>query len=153
MADRDKLRRKTWPLSDDDFLFTLNQVSLKRLSDETPFIQTGSNMAYDEILAQRVYQLLKRRAGFSQRKMFGGICFMLHGNMCCGITQHELMLRLGEKNALKALETPYTREMDFTGKPLKSMIYVEQPGFEDDESLRYWVNQAVKFVQSLPPKS
>lgn len=78
---------------------------------------------------------------------------MLHGNMCCGVTQNELMLRLGANNALKALETPYTREMDFTGKPLKSMIYVEQPGIEDDQSLRHWVNQAVKFVQSLPPKS
>ncbi len=133
-------------------LSTLNQVTLKRLSDKTPFFRSGSNMAYDEILAQRVYQLLKRRTGFSQRKMFGGICFMLHGNMCCGVTQNELMLRLGENNALKALEAPYTREMDFTGKPLKSMIYVEQPGFEEDESLRYWVNQAVKFVQSLPPK-
>ncbi|MFH1300155.1 MAG: TfoX/Sxy family protein [Planctomycetota bacterium] len=110
-------------------------------------------MAYDENLAQRVHQLLHRRTGFSQRKMFGGICFMLHGNMCCGVTQHELMLRLGEKNAFKALEMPHTREMDFTGKPLKSMIYVEQSGFEEDDDLKYWVNQAVKFVQSLPPKT
>ncbi len=78
---------------------------------------------------------------------------MLHGNMCCGVTQNELMLRLGEKKALKALEEPYTREMDFTGKPLKSMIYVDPPGFEVDEDLEYWVNQAIKFVQSLPRKS
>ncbi|QDU09315.1 TfoX/Sxy family protein [Gimesia aquarii] len=110
-------------------------------------------MAYDEALAQRVHQLLKRRKGFSQRKMFGGMCFMLHGNMCCGITHQELMLRLGEKNTAKALEESFTREMDFTGKPIKSMIYVERPGFEDDADLKYWVNQAVKFVQSLPPKS
>ncbi|MCA9015074.1 MAG: TfoX/Sxy family protein [Planctomycetaceae bacterium] len=110
-------------------------------------------MAYDEELAQRVHQLLKRRKGFSQKKMFGGICFMLHGNMCCGVTQNELMLRLGVKNAIKALEEPFTREMDFTGKPLKSMIYVERPGFDDDHDLKYWVDQAVKFAQSLPPKT
>jgi len=110
-------------------------------------------MAYDETLAQRVYLLLNRQKGFSQRKMFGGLCFMLHGNMCCGITQNELMLRLGEINALKALEMPYTREMDFTGKPLKSMIFVDQPGFAGDDDLKYWVSQAVKFVKSLPPKT
>ena len=110
-------------------------------------------MAYDEILAQRVHQLLKRRKGFSQRKMFGGICFMLHGNMCCGVTQNELMLRLGEEKAIEALEEPFTREMDFTGKPLRSMIYVERLGFQNDDDLKYWVNQAIKFVQSLPPKS
>ncbi|WP_298866817.1 TfoX/Sxy family protein [uncultured Gimesia sp.] len=109
-------------------------------------------MAYDETLAERVHKLLKRQQGFSQRKMFGGLCYMLHGNMCCGITQNELMLRLGEKNAMKALEMPYTREMDFTGKPMKSMIFVEQPGFEEDDDLKYWVSQAVKFVKSLPPK-
>jgi len=110
-------------------------------------------MSYDESLAQRVHNLLKRQQGFSQRKMFGGLCFMLHGNMCCGITQNELMLRLGEINAQKALEMPYTRVMDFTGKPLKSMIFVEQPGFKEDDDLKYWVSQAVKFVKSLPPKS
>ena len=110
-------------------------------------------MSYDEALAQRVHNLLKRQQGFSQRKMFGGLCFMLHGNMCCGITQDEVMLRLGNINAQKALELPYTREMDFTGKPLKSMIYVEYPGLEDDNELKFWIKQAVMFVKSLPPKS
>jgi TfoX/Sxy family transcriptional regulator of competence genes len=110
-------------------------------------------MAYNESLAQRVHILLKRQQGFSQRKMFGGLCFMLHGNMCCGITQDELMLRLGKTNTQTALEIPYTREMDFTGKPIKSMIYVERPGFEDDDDLKSWINQAVIFVKSLPPKS
>lgn len=109
-------------------------------------------MAYDEDLAQRVRLLMKRRKGFSERKMFGGICFMLHGNMCCGVTRDRLMLRLGEKNAQKALQEPDTKEMDFTGKPLKSMIYVEQAGYESTEDLKYWINQAVKFAQSLPPK-
>ncbi|MCA9021853.1 MAG: TfoX/Sxy family protein, partial [Planctomycetaceae bacterium] len=61
-----------------------------------------TQMAYDEDLAQRVRLLLKRRKGFSERKMFGGICFMLHGNMCCGVTRERLMLRLGEQGAHKA---------------------------------------------------
>lgn len=110
-------------------------------------------MAYDETLAQRVHTLLKCQQGFTQRKMFGGLCFMLHGNMCCGITKNDLMLRLGEKNALKALERPYTRQMDFTGRPIKSMIFVEQPGYNDDDELKFWINKAVMFVKSLPPKS
>ncbi|QDT89532.1 TfoX/Sxy family protein [Gimesia algae] len=109
-------------------------------------------MVFDEDLAQRVRQLMKRRKGFSERKMFGGICFMLHGNMCCGVIRDRLMLRLGEKRAQKALQEPATREMDFTGKPLKSMIYVEQPGYASAEDLKYWINQAVKFAQSLPAK-
>ncbi|HAH49352.1 TfoX/Sxy family protein [Gimesia sp.] len=109
-------------------------------------------MPYDEDLAQRVRLLLKRLTGYSERNMFGGICFMLHGNMCCGVTQNRLMLRLGEQGAQKALQEPDTREMDFTGKPLKSMIYVEQAGYGSSEDLKYWINRAVKFAQSLPAK-
>lgn len=110
-------------------------------------------MAYDEALADRVHQLLQRRAGYTQRKMFGGICFMLHGNMCCSVTRSCLMLRLGEKKAAQALQEPFTHEMDFTGKVMKSMIYVEGPGIEEEQDLKYWLNQAVRFTQSLPAKS
>lgn len=109
-------------------------------------------MAYNEDLAQRVHELLKRRKGFSQRKMFGGICYMLNGNMCCGVTRDVLMLRLGEEKAAWALEEPFTSVMDFTGKPMKSMIYVEPSGFEDDQDLKQWVELAVQFSRSLPAK-
>jgi len=110
-------------------------------------------MAYDERLAARVRKLLKRRKGFSERKMFGGICFMLHGNMCCGVVKTDLMLRLGPQRAPGALNEPHTRKMDFTKRPMKSMIFVEPNGHEDDEDLRSWVGQAAAFATSLPPKS
>lgn len=110
-------------------------------------------MAYDEHLAERVRQILKRRKNYSERKMFGGLCFMLGGNMCCGVERKYLMLRLGNEKAQKVLEEePCTREMDFTGKPLKSMIYVEPEGFEEDEDLKYWVKMAADFAASLPVK-
>lgn len=110
-------------------------------------------MAYDEQLADRVHQLLHRRAGYSQRKMFGGICYLLHGNMCCGVTGNYLMLRLGKNNVPQALQEPFTHEMDFTGKVMKSMIYVTTQGTRDDQDLKAWVNQAVKFTRTLPAKT
>ena len=107
-------------------------------------------MAYDEELASRVRRLLKRRRGITERKMFGGLAFMLNGNMCCGALNDVLVLRLGPELATEALEEPHTREMDFTGRPMKSMIYVEPAGYESDEDLLEWVNFAVEFAKSLP---
>ncbi len=109
-------------------------------------------MAYDEQLAGRVRKLLSRRKGFAERKMFGGICFLLHGNMCCGVTTDALMLRLGREGAEAALGEPFTREMDFTGRPMKSMIYVEAVGYELDDDLADWVRRAAKFASTLPAK-
>ena len=112
----------------------------------------GNRMAYDEQLATRVRKLLKRRKNYSERKMFGGICFMLGGNMCCGVTTDAIMLRLGRENAETALEEPFTREMDFTGRPMKGMIYVDAGGYAADDDLKDWVQQAAKFAASLPVK-
>lgn len=109
-------------------------------------------MAYDEHLAARVRKLLKRRKGFSERKMFGGICFMLGGNMCCGVTTRELMLRLGPEKAAEALLEPHTRPMDFTGRPMKSMLYVDSAGYESDDDLKQWVHRAARFAAALPEK-
>jgi len=109
-------------------------------------------MAYDEYLAERVRKLLKRRKGFSEKKMFGGVCFMLGGNMCCGVSTTELMLRLGPEGAATALEEPHTRAMNFTGRPMKSMIYVEPEGYEHEDDLRSWVARSAKFASSLPAK-
>ncbi len=109
-------------------------------------------MAYNEQLAERVRKLLRRRNGFSEKKMFGGICFLLNGNMCCGVTTNALMLRLGPEAAAQALKEPCTREMDFTGRPMKSMIYVDPEGYESDEDLKEWVQRAAEFAKSLPAK-
>jgi TfoX/Sxy family transcriptional regulator of competence genes len=109
-------------------------------------------MPYNEDLAARIRALLKRRKGITEKKMFGGLAFMANGHMSCGVNADTLMLRLGNEGAEKALTEPYTRPMDFTGRPLKSMVYVETAGYEFDENLRGWVERAVKFAKSLPPK-
>jgi TfoX/Sxy family transcriptional regulator of competence genes len=111
-----------------------------------------SAMAYDEQLARRVRSLLEGCDGYSERKMFGGLCCMLHGNMCCGVVGGELMLRLGEAGAEQALFEPHVREMDFTGRPMKSMVYVAAAGIKQDSELRRWVELAAEFASSLPPK-
>jgi TfoX/Sxy family transcriptional regulator of competence genes len=84
--------------------------------------------------------------------MFGGLAFLMNGHMFCGVVKNDLMVRLGEEAAAAALKQPHTRPMDFTGKPMKAMIYVDAGGLDSDESLRPWVESALKFVKNLPPK-
>jgi TfoX/Sxy family transcriptional regulator of competence genes len=79
-------------------------------------------MAYDEELAERVREELQADPGFSVRKMFGGLCFMLHGNMCAGVVGERLMLRLGEDGATTASQQPSVSPMDFTGQPMRAMV-------------------------------
>ena len=88
----------------------------------------------------------------AERKMFGGLAFLQRGNMVCGVVKADLMLRLGPQAAAEALAQPHTRPMDFTGKPLKSMIYVDAAGIDSDESLQRWVETALAFARTLPPK-
>lgn len=109
-------------------------------------------MAFDEGLADRVRQILKRKRGVTERRMFGGVAFLLNGNMCCGVVKTDLMLRLGDSGVRKALEKPHTRRMDFTGKPLKSMLFVDSTGTDSDEALQAWVEAAAAFARTLPPK-
>jgi TfoX/Sxy family transcriptional regulator of competence genes len=109
-------------------------------------------VAYDEELADRVRIVLADEPGLTERKMFGGLAFMLNGNMACGIVKDELMLRLGAEGADAALEEPHVRQMDFTGRPMTGMVYVEPAGL-DDAGLRRWVGQAAGFARSLPPKA
>lgn len=107
-------------------------------------------MAYDEGLAERVRARLLARDGYSERKMFGGICFMLNGNMSCGVVKDDLMLRLNPELAAEALKDKDVREMDFTGRPMKGMVYVGRAGWEAD--LKKWVDLAADFATSLPAK-
>lgn len=109
-------------------------------------------MAYDGTAAERVRKALKGQRGFSERKMFGGIAFLLNGNMCCGIMGRDLVLRLGNEEAVKALRETHTREMDFTGKPMRSMVFVGPAGYSTDRDLSGWVKRAIDYVKSLPPK-
>ena len=109
-------------------------------------------MAYDEQLAARIRDVLAGVEGVSERKMFGGIAFLHRGNMACGVIGETLMLRLGADLADAALDEPHTRPMDFTGRPMKGMLYVDPPGFATDAALDAWVARALAFTETLPPK-
>ena len=111
-------------------------------------------MPYDEKLANRVRDVLVTEDGVTERKMFGGLAFMLRGHMVCGVCGadgEDLMLRLGADAAERALERPHVRPMDFTGRPMAGMVYVGPEGLRG-AGLRRWVGKAVGFVASLPPK-
>jgi TfoX/Sxy family transcriptional regulator of competence genes len=108
-------------------------------------------MAFDETLADRVRALLADRGDVTERRMFGGLTFLIGGNMCCGVHGAELIARLGPDAAEKALSRPHVRPMDFTGRPLTGFVTVG-PGGLSGRSLRRWVEQAATFAESLPPK-
>jgi TfoX/Sxy family transcriptional regulator of competence genes len=109
-------------------------------------------MPYDEDLAARVRHSLHGTPGLTERQMFGGITFLLHRHMCCGVINHDLVLRLGANDADQALAQPFTRPMDFTGRPMNGYLYVAPGGTDTAAALNAWVTRAVAFAQSLPPK-
>ncbi len=109
-------------------------------------------MAFDEQLAERVRVALTHRQDLDERRMFGGIAFMLGGHMACGIVGSDLMLRLGPEAADAALAKPHVRPMDFTGRPMRGMVYVAADGVRTAPQLRRWVGAAAAYVDALPPK-
>jgi TfoX/Sxy family transcriptional regulator of competence genes len=109
-------------------------------------------VAYDEQLAERVRDALAGHVGVSERRMFGGIGFMLDGNMCCGVHGDELILRLAEEDAAAALADPHGRPFDMTRRPMKGWVMLHSAALEADEDLRRWLEPAVGFASSLPPK-
>jgi TfoX/Sxy family transcriptional regulator of competence genes len=109
-------------------------------------------MAYDEALERRVRDALAGRDGLSERKMFGGLCLMLHGNMVAGINSQGLMLRVGPERHPELLARPGARPMDFTGRPLNGYLYVEPSAIATADGLKDWLGHALTFVETLPPK-
>lgn len=109
-------------------------------------------MPYDETLAERVRLALKRRQGITEKKMFGGLAFLLRGNMLCGVVGADLMVRVGPDAHERALSRPHARAMDFTGRPMKGMVYVGPAGLRTVKQLESWLDQALGFVSSLPRK-
>ena len=107
-------------------------------------------MAYDEELAGRVRAVLGRHAGLTEKKMFGGITFLLHGNMCCGVAKEDLVVRVGAEQYEKALAEPHARPM--AGRSLKGLVYVGPGGYESDEVLGTSVERGIRFARSLPAK-
>lgn len=106
-------------------------------------------MAYDEGLAQRIRELLEEQAGVTEKKMFGGLAFLLRGSMCVGVVGDELMVRVGPGAHAEALRQPHARKMDFTGRPMKGFVFVGVGGIEGDADLARWVSRGVRFAASL----
>ncbi len=109
-------------------------------------------MSYDESIADRVRTALASRNDVIEKKMFGGLAFLVRGNMCCGVLGTDLVVRVGPAGYPAALKEPHAREMDFTGRALKGLVYVGKPGIRSDESLRRWIDRGLEFAASLPRK-
>ena len=109
-------------------------------------------MAYDEELALRLRQSLGDQTGITERKMFGGLCFMVNGNMLGGVMGEEVIVRVGAEAYEDALQLPHAREMDFTGRPMRGFVVVSSEGITCDGRLDEWVHRGLKFAASLPPK-
>ena len=109
-------------------------------------------MPYNEQIETRIEKIISSWRNTDRKNMFGGVCHLLNGNMFCGVYKDFLILRLGEENSNKALALPHVRPFDITGKPMKGWVMVEQDGFQTDDDLAVWLDQAKEFVNSLPPK-
>jgi TfoX/Sxy family transcriptional regulator of competence genes len=109
-------------------------------------------VAYDEALADRIREVLSARSDVSERNMFGGVVFMVAGNMACGVLGEDLIVRLGEDEGEKALAEDGVRPFDFTGRPMKTTVYVSPERTADDTGLAEWVEAGADYAASLPPK-
>jgi hypothetical protein len=110
-------------------------------------------VAYDEGLAERVRDLLADEAGVTEKRMFGGLCFLLGGNMCVGVVRDELMVRTGPDAYEALLELPHARKMDFTGRPMRGLLFVGADGVLADRELAGWVSHGTSYAKSLPAKA
>lgn len=109
-------------------------------------------MAYDEKLDGRITKIVSPWKKVGKRLMFGGVSYLMNGNMVAGVWKDFLILRLGVEGAEKALELPFARPFDITGKAMKGWVMIEEPAVEDDNELREWLEEAKRFVKTLPPK-
>jgi TfoX/Sxy family transcriptional regulator of competence genes len=109
-------------------------------------------MAYDEALAERVRERLAPQRGLAEKAMFGGVAFLLDGNMAVGLMGDELMVRVGPDRSDEALARPHTRPFDMTGRPMKGWIVVAPEALDGERELADWVSEGVAFARSLPPK-
>jgi TfoX/Sxy family transcriptional regulator of competence genes len=109
-------------------------------------------MAYSESLAARIRQAFGRTRGLTEKKMFGGVGYLLSGNMCVGVWQASLIVRLDPDDAQRLLAEPHVRLFDITGRPMKGWLLIEADGLENDEQLQSWVARSKEFVRTLPAK-
>ena len=109
-------------------------------------------MPYSRELADRIRHKLSRHKGVVEKKMFGGIGFLLHGNMCVGVWKDSLIARVGPKQYDDALKEPFAREFDITGRPMQGWVMVSPAGIEDDDEMAGWIDRALRFAKALPRK-
>ena len=110
-------------------------------------------MSYDLAAAERVRQLLADRDDVVEKRMVGGLSFLVNGNMCCGVTGTALMVRVGADGREQALQEPHTRPMQLAGRALSGFICVEPAGFVTDDALARWVQRGLAFVAGLPAEA
>ena len=109
-------------------------------------------MPFDETLAARLRPLFRGKSSVKERKMFGGLAFMVNGHMCCGIVGKDLVVRTGKDRFEEALRQPHARPMDFTGRPMKGFVFVSPAGYRSDRDLKSWTRRGLDFVLGQPPK-
>ena len=109
-------------------------------------------MAFDETLAKQVRKHFDGRRDFVEKHMFGGVCFMIRGRMCCGIIDSSLMVRLDPDVADRVADQPYVRPMDFTGKPMRGYLFVDPEGIATPKALKSWVDRCVTHIETMPVK-
>ena len=109
-------------------------------------------MAFDEALGERIRKQLSKRKGLTEKKMFGGLAFLLNGNMCIGVHKDGLIVRLDPEATDAALKRPHAKVFDLTGRPMKGWLLVEGAGVNTDEDLGSWVETAGDYASKLPKK-
>lgn len=106
----------------------------------------------DEALVGRIRRFIKRRKGYSEKKMFGGVCFMINGNMCVGPWKGSLIVRLAKEDHEITQSMSHIKPMDITGKIMKGWARVEPAGIQSNDDLKFWIDAAVRFVETLPSR-
>lgn len=109
-------------------------------------------MAFDEGLAQRIREQIDPTLEVTEKKMFGGLCYLLNGNMCFGIIGSELMIRVGRDQYDDTLAMPHAREMDFTGRAMRGFVQVDESGLSEDDDLKAWLQRGLAYAATFPPK-
>jgi TfoX/Sxy family transcriptional regulator of competence genes len=109
-------------------------------------------LVYDKNLETRIYRIVSIWKNTDAKKMFGGVCYLLNGNMFSGVYKDFLILRLGKETSKIAMELSHVKPFDLTGRPMKGWIMVAKEGTDTDEKLETWLNKAKDFAQNLPPK-
>jgi TfoX/Sxy family transcriptional regulator of competence genes len=109
-------------------------------------------VSYDQDAAGRVRRMLSSRDDVAERKMVGGLSFLVNGNMCCGVTGPALMVRVGAEGREQALREPHVQPMQFAGRAMAAFVRVDPAGFAADEELARWLQRGLEYAASLPPK-